>query len=388
MKMSALELDFNAISKDEEEENTWSNDNNTPEDRNETDIIQAPSSSGHTHELFKTNAERRTQSSGATKEQDVDALENIQGTEVHSPSPETIENKPWMKPGANISDYFNYGFDEESWDAYCKRQTTLCEVNGKPFPKLLPQMWKTVKEEEQPCCAYSSFARPASRDKRASSAASNVTGGHAGSNTREKGWRCLSHSSNTTQVVTEMSHKADLPPPSNTFAFISPPPFLFRSGPPASSPSTILNSGHSKDLTSSYPQSSESMAVNVGMIDTAKAWECYMWQLKCDKDRDKAREQGRNKDRNIKKESRSSAHNSGEEQLKHRDTVEQGQKRRSSVKDSGEKRHKSEGWHKTSQSRNRRDDDEDRDTNIKAKRSRTKSNKMFSADQKRKLKSY
>lgn len=27
--------------------------------------------------------------------------------------------------GANISDYFNYGFDEESWNNYCKKQTRL-----------------------------------------------------------------------------------------------------------------------------------------------------------------------------------------------------------------------------------------------------------------------
>lgn len=27
--------------------------------------------------------------------------------------------------GANISDYFNYGFDEESWNAYCRKQAKL-----------------------------------------------------------------------------------------------------------------------------------------------------------------------------------------------------------------------------------------------------------------------
>lgn len=29
---------------------------------------------------------------------------------------------PWRKPGADITDYFNYGFDENSWKIYCKRQ--------------------------------------------------------------------------------------------------------------------------------------------------------------------------------------------------------------------------------------------------------------------------
>lgn len=26
-----------------------------------------------------------------------------------------LEDKPWRKPGVDISDYFNYGFDEHSW---------------------------------------------------------------------------------------------------------------------------------------------------------------------------------------------------------------------------------------------------------------------------------
>jgi hypothetical protein len=32
------------------------------------------------------------------------------------------EERPWNKPGADITDYFNYGFNEESWNAYCKKQ--------------------------------------------------------------------------------------------------------------------------------------------------------------------------------------------------------------------------------------------------------------------------
>lgn len=29
--------------------------------------------------------------------------------------------------GADISDWFNYGFNEESWKAYCQKQKTLRE---------------------------------------------------------------------------------------------------------------------------------------------------------------------------------------------------------------------------------------------------------------------
>lgn len=38
---------------------------------------------------------------------------------------EALEDKPWRKPGADITDYFNYGFNEETWRAYCERQKRM-----------------------------------------------------------------------------------------------------------------------------------------------------------------------------------------------------------------------------------------------------------------------
>jgi len=40
------------------------------------------------------------------------------------------EEKPWKKPGADISDYFNYGFTEETWAQYCDRQRRLRAENN------------------------------------------------------------------------------------------------------------------------------------------------------------------------------------------------------------------------------------------------------------------
>ncbi|KIW11825.1 hypothetical protein PV08_09098 [Exophiala spinifera] len=34
-------------------------------------------------------------------------------------------SKPWRKPGADITDYFNYGFDEFTWASYCLKQQTM-----------------------------------------------------------------------------------------------------------------------------------------------------------------------------------------------------------------------------------------------------------------------
>jgi pre-mRNA 3'-end-processing factor FIP1 len=35
--------------------------------------------------------------------------------------------KPWRRPGSDVTDYFNYGFDEFTWTAYCEKQTALRE---------------------------------------------------------------------------------------------------------------------------------------------------------------------------------------------------------------------------------------------------------------------
>ena len=38
---------------------------------------------------------------------------------------EDLEEKPWRKPGVDISDYFNYGFDESSWLVYAAKQNQI-----------------------------------------------------------------------------------------------------------------------------------------------------------------------------------------------------------------------------------------------------------------------
>ncbi|KAF8915058.1 hypothetical protein CPB85DRAFT_1295513 [Mucidula mucida] len=39
-----------------------------------------------------------------------------------------LSDKPWRKPGSDISDWFNYGFDEISWEAYCYRRRDLGDL--------------------------------------------------------------------------------------------------------------------------------------------------------------------------------------------------------------------------------------------------------------------
>ncbi|EAU92353.1 hypothetical protein CC1G_00572 [Coprinopsis cinerea okayama7 len=39
-----------------------------------------------------------------------------------------LADKPWRRPGSDISDWFNYGFDEISWEAYCYRRRDLGDL--------------------------------------------------------------------------------------------------------------------------------------------------------------------------------------------------------------------------------------------------------------------
>ncbi|EPX74550.1 mRNA cleavage and polyadenylation specificity factor complex subunit [Schizosaccharomyces octosporus yFS286] len=56
---------------------------------------------------------------------DINPTAKIDGKNIFEVDLESLEDKPWRKPGADISDYFNYGFDEFTWAAYCAKQTTL-----------------------------------------------------------------------------------------------------------------------------------------------------------------------------------------------------------------------------------------------------------------------
>ena len=54
------------------------------------------------------------------------------------------QDKPWRKPGTDLSDYFNYGFDEFTWALYAQKQEALrAEYN----PDAIAQSNKKMMEE-------------------------------------------------------------------------------------------------------------------------------------------------------------------------------------------------------------------------------------------------
>ncbi|KAL8656318.1 MAG: hypothetical protein Q9226_002704 [Calogaya cf. arnoldii] len=52
-------------------------------------------------------------------------------TEVDMDADFSEDDKPWRRPGTDMTDFFNYGFDEFTWASYCLKQDTLRkEVTG------------------------------------------------------------------------------------------------------------------------------------------------------------------------------------------------------------------------------------------------------------------
>ncbi|TKR64988.1 hypothetical protein L596_025453 [Steinernema carpocapsae] len=56
---------------------------------------------------------------------DLDGTPTINGQPIYDLDLASMEDRPWRKPGADPNDYFNYGFNEETWNTYCERQRKL-----------------------------------------------------------------------------------------------------------------------------------------------------------------------------------------------------------------------------------------------------------------------
>lgn len=62
--------------------------------------------------------------------EEFESIGTIAGQTAVEYNVEAIEDKPWRKPGADITDYFNYGFSEETWRSYCERQKRMRHESG------------------------------------------------------------------------------------------------------------------------------------------------------------------------------------------------------------------------------------------------------------------
>ncbi|KAL4000208.1 Rho GTPase-activating protein 21/23 [Sarotherodon galilaeus] len=332
-------------------------------------------------------------------------LEKVQGNEEINQKVEFLEKKPWRKAGANISDYFNYGFDEESWNAYCRKQAELRGMIRKA------QKRHTGYEEEEVFCGYSSSGRPSILAFRESDPITNLAGGQPESS-REDGHQCHNDGGSNTQVVCEMCHYEDsssayqLPPPLSKNSFFK---FIKKRVPPRPQPPSSTatsgsgnSTGFNSPSASLYPYSSRRITISPGVIDTTKARECYISQEKHDKDRDRSRAHGQDKEnkrsRYREKEGCSSSYYR-EAQMKHRESRNQGyqyrcdrgsgKKRKSNKDDGSRKRSESSSVRSSRSSRDVGGNGDSRHKHRKAKTCRKdkETSKEFSPNKKRKLKS-
>ncbi|KAK9765936.1 cleavage polyadenylation factor subunit fip1 [Basidiobolus ranarum] len=58
---------------------------------------------------------------------DLNAVGEIEGQSIYEVDLDSFEDKPWRKPGADLTDYFNYGFNEYTWRLYCSKQKQMRE---------------------------------------------------------------------------------------------------------------------------------------------------------------------------------------------------------------------------------------------------------------------
>ncbi|KAJ7103162.1 hypothetical protein B0H15DRAFT_196969 [Mycena belliarum] len=59
---------------------------------------------------------------------DPNATGMMEGRPIIDVDLSSMTDKQWRRPGSDVSDWFNYGFDELSWEAYCYRRRDLGEL--------------------------------------------------------------------------------------------------------------------------------------------------------------------------------------------------------------------------------------------------------------------
>ncbi|KAM6426934.1 pre-mRNA 3'-end-processing factor FIP1-like isoform 2-T2 [Liasis olivaceus] len=184
---------------------------------------------------------------------DLEASGNINGLPVIEVDLESFEDKPWRKPGADLSDYFNYGFNEETWKAYCEKQRRLQLGLEPSVPvstenKITVQQGRTGNAEKEPenniikmdfktdfVALVGGRIKAGPPPNRKLGGTIDVIGGQAGTIRRVEGRRRDKHASeeNPIQVLGDHGSKTQPAQPPQQQPFVpptGPPPAL--SGPP------------------------------------------------------------------------------------------------------------------------------------------------------------
>ena len=84
-----------------------------------------PVSKSHKPKLDISSDKVKPQPVAKLPDVEVDAIAELDGKSILEVDLETLHAKPWRQAGADITEYFNYGFDEFTWTAYCQKQSNL-----------------------------------------------------------------------------------------------------------------------------------------------------------------------------------------------------------------------------------------------------------------------
>lgn len=78
-----------------------------------------------------------------------DAPEERDLLSTYAIDPDTVADKPWNKPGEDITDYFNYGFTETTWKEYTNKQKRLREEYGSKGRKKERSRWAGMRQRRR-----------------------------------------------------------------------------------------------------------------------------------------------------------------------------------------------------------------------------------------------
>ncbi|XP_015453068.1 pre-mRNA 3'-end-processing factor FIP1 isoform X10 [Pteropus alecto] len=291
---------------------------------------------------------------------DLDAPGSINGVPLLEVDLDSFEDKPWRKPGADLSDYFNYGFNEDTWKAYCEKQKRI-RMGLEVIPvtsttnKITVQQGRTGNSEKETVLpsTKAEFTSPPSLFKAGLPPSRRLPGaidviGQTITISRVEGRRRANENSNiqvlsersATEVDNNFSKPPPFFPPGAPPTHLPPPPFLpppptvstapplipppgipitvpppgFPPPPGAPPPSLIptIESGHSSGYDSrsarafpygnvAFPHLPGSAPSWPSLVDTSKQWDYYARREK-DRDRDRDRDRERDRDRDRERE--------------------------------------------------------------------------------------
>ncbi|XP_043303537.1 pre-mRNA 3'-end-processing factor FIP1 isoform X10 [Cervus elaphus] len=291
---------------------------------------------------------------------DLDAPGSINGVPLLEVDLDSFEDKPWRKPGADLSDYFNYGFNEDTWKAYCEKQKRI-RMGLEVIPvtsttnKITVQQGRTGNAEKETALpsTKAEFTSPPSLFKTGLPPSRRLPGaidviGQTITISRVEGRRRANENSNiqvlsersATEVDNNFSKPPPFFPPGAPPTHLPPPPFLpppptvstapplipppgipitvpppgFPPPPGAPPPSLIptIESGHSSGYDSrsarafpygnvAFPHLPGSAPSWPSLVDTSKQWDYYSRREK-DRDRDRERDRERDRDRDRERE--------------------------------------------------------------------------------------